>query len=226
MPQGTTSHFRFGFRSLDETASASEYSKSYSGGRLMPGRVSLSQMTRSNPITLSDDHVSLKIPRSTTHDAYTAHEINDTRTNESKKTRTESHFIMGYVHGPFVDSEYSAKFKSVGFPINPPSSKNHRTLDSRPFFSTECEQTDYTSESKRAFTMSPGYSNLPIHHSSSHAKLRGSNFSLGSASVDPVTLSTSHSHYAKRSGLGKQRKDPEIIAIKEELSKSHFSLCD
>jgi hypothetical protein len=225
MTNDRSSHIRFGYGSSNMPSSKSEYTESYLGKQSVPGRVSCDHMSKRNPITMCEDYDCSRAWKSASQDAFPLHVVTDFGVNECKKVRTESHFIMGYTHGPFVDSEYSEKFKSRGFPSAPMNSRNNHLRDPPPFFASECDGSDYTSESKRAFKIPHGYSSQPAHNSS-RAKLGGSNFTLGPASVDPVTLSTSHSHYAKRSGLGKGRRDPEIIALKEELSKSHFSLCD
>jgi len=227
MTKDTSSHFSLSYGTLSPISTRSEYSREFQKRGLV-ARMEPIRCRSEIDITQAIDDDSKLANASTYRGAFPPHSVDHHSKHVSSSDRSKSHFAMAYSNVPMPRTEYSDEFKAnSSFPKRMSLSAPRSDRVDTNIFPTECEHTDYTSETKRAYV----YVEPTIVEDSSMtsaSKLRESHFSLGSKTESSKLESTSHSHYAKRPGLGGRSslEDPEIIALRQELSRSHFSLCD
>jgi len=232
MPHRSDSNFFFGYQSEACFVGKSEYAHSFTEGDAIPKRESYKSISSSvNPILHYEDEE--PFPRSSTHDAYRGDGVTIPLDSLVKPIRTESHFSIGYVAHATPKTEYKDVFDAVAAstvishrPPKPPR------IRAESIFPCECDSVDYVTESQRALPKRTPLNTTQQNHSAmdcvNSSKLRESHFTLGSISPDSYKTpkSTAHSHYAKRIGLGARAPDPDIISMRHELSRSHFSFCE
>jgi len=227
MTKDTSSHFLFGYRGESDPTSVSEYSRAF---KELEGVSRTFPVNASSEIDIShmEDDMPHTIMVSASREAFRAHPLPVPVPGSKHCCRSESHFAMSYSQVVVPKTEYKDEFKAKQAT---PSTERMSARSDRchgGLLPVECDHTDYTSEMKRSYvTLPANVSRVSCMESAS--KLRGSHFTIGSLSEspNPRVVSTSHSHYGKRAGLrGTSRNDPEIVSLREELSKSHFSLCD
>jgi len=225
MTKDTSSHFSLSYRSSHPIYTKSAYACEFKTPGLV-GRMEPIRCRSEIDITQAMDNESKLTNASTYRGAFPPHSVDHHSMHVSSSDRSQSHFAMAYSNFPMPRTEYSDEFKAnSSFPKRMSLSAPRSDRVDTNIFPTECKHTDYTSETKRAYV----YVEPTIVEDScmnSASKLRESHFSLGSKTESSKLESTSHSHYAKRPGLGGRSslEDPEIIALRQELSRSHFPL--
>ena len=223
MTKDTSSHFLLGYGNKAVTPPSSEYTQAFRGLYALPRTAPVLVRSEIDISQTTDDHLQ-PITISTSREAFREIPIQSSPQRMHGLNRSESHFATSYSDVPFPRTEYHEKFKVQRGSPKPSLVRTDRPTGN--IFPVECDTLDYISETKRAYVYDPSSSSeRPCPASSSN--LRESHFTLGSSTATCTPESTSHSHYAKRAGLrGSSQQDPEILSLRDELSKSHFSLCD